>query len=277
MSDPDDRKRLHPRVAVSGLCFPDLSAVEAVEAIGALGAAKTSMTSAKLLESGTGAVIEACRRNGVDVVTTTALARFDLSPGADVSVQLQRAREDIARAEAVGATSVYTLTGPRAYPDWADNVDAYARVVAELADYAAARNVALAVEPASWLYADLTFVHSFHDSVAFAARTGLQVCLDLFHVWTEGDLREDIKDHIDLISHVQLSDLQRGGRSLPCRAVPGDGDVPIRSIAACLLEAGYQGAFDLELSGPSIDQLGHHEAARRSARWLDALLTELGA
>jgi sugar phosphate isomerase/epimerase len=59
--------------------------------------------------------------------------------------------------------------------------------------------------------------------------------------------------------------------------VPGDGDVPIRAIAAWLLEAGYQGAFDLELSGPSIDQLGHHEAAGRSARWLDALLAELGA
>jgi sugar phosphate isomerase/epimerase len=277
MSDQDDRKRLHPRVAVSGLCFPDLSAVESVAAIGALGVTKTSMTSAKLLESGTEAVVDACRRHGVEVVTTTALARFDLSPGADVSGQLQRAREDIARAAAVGATSVYTLTGPRAYPDWADNVDAYARVVAELADYAAASGVALAVEPASWLYADFTFVHSFHDSVAFAARTGLQVCLDIFHVWTEGELRQDIKNHIDLVRHVQLSDMQRGARALPCRAVPGDGDVPIRSVVQWLLEAGYQGAFDLELSGPSIDQLGHREAARRSARWLDALLTELGA
>jgi sugar phosphate isomerase/epimerase len=152
---------LHPRVAVSGLCFPDLTAVESIGAVGALGVTKTSMTSAKLLESGTAAVADACRRNGVEVVTTTALARFDLLLGADVSGQLQRAREDIARAEAVGATSVYTLTGPRAYPDWADNVDAYARVVAELADDAAASGVALMVEPTSWLYADLTFVHSF--------------------------------------------------------------------------------------------------------------------
>ena len=277
MSDIAGHERLHPRVAVSGLCFPDQSAVEAVKAIGAVGATKTSMTSAKLLESGTEAVLDACRRSGVDVVTTTALARFDLSPGADVSWQLQRAREDIARAGAVGATSVYTLTGPRAYPDWADNVDAYARVVAELADYAAARNIALAVEPTSWLYADLTFVHSFHDAIVFAARTGLQVCLDLFHVWTEAELRQDIKNHIDLIRHVQLSDMRRGARSLPCRAVPGDGDVPLRAIAAWLLEAGYQGPFDLELSGPSIDQLGQHEAASRSARWLDALLTDLGA
>jgi sugar phosphate isomerase/epimerase len=277
MSNPVDCRSLHPRVAASGLCFPDLSAVESIAALGTLGVTKTSMTSAKLLESGTGAVVDACRSNGVDVVTTTALARFDLSPGADVSGQLQRAREDIARAEAVGATSVYTLTGPRAYPDWADNVDAYARVVAELADYAAARSVAIAVEPTSWLYADFSFVHSFHDAIAFAARTGLQVCLDLFHVWTEADLRQDIERHVGLVSHVQLSDMQRGSRSLPCRAVPGDGDIPIRAIVQWLLDAGYQGAFDVELSGPSIDQRGHYEAARRSAHWLDALLAELGA
>jgi sugar phosphate isomerase/epimerase len=172
---------------------------------------------------------------------------------------------------------VYTLTGPRAYADWADNVAAYARLVGNLADYAAERNIVLAVEPTSWLYADLSFVHSFHDSVAFASRAGMRVCLDVFHVWTESELRQDIKNHIDLVCHVQLSDMQPGARSLPCRAVPGDGDVPIRAIVQWLLDAGYAGVFDLELSGPGIDKLGHHEAARRSAVWLDALLAELDA
>jgi sugar phosphate isomerase/epimerase len=270
-------KSLHPRVAVSGLCFPELSAVESVAVLGGLGVTKTSMTSAKLLESGTEAVADAGRRHGVQVVTTTALARFDLTEGADVAEQARRAREDIDRAAAVGATSVYTLTGPRVYADWADNVDAYARLAADLVGYAADKNVVIAVEPASWLYADLSFVHSFHDAVAFAARAGLSVCLDIFHVWTEGDLRRDIENHVGLISHVQLSDQQRGARQLPCRAVPGDGDVPIAAIVGWLLEAGYAGAFDFELSGPAIEEIGHRQAAERSAAWLDALLVELGA
>jgi len=277
MGNSDEPRSLHPRIAVSGLCFPALSAVESVEMVASLGVAKTSMTSTKLLESGAEAVVGACRRHGVEVVTTTALARFDLSPGADVTQQTQRAREDIDQAAVVGATSVYTITGPRAHADWADNADAYARLAGNLVDYAAERNVALAVEPTNWLYADLSFVHSFHDSVAFASRTGLRVCLDVFHVWTESELRQDIKNHVDLICHVQLSDMERGARSLPCRAIPGDGDVPIRAIVRWLLDAGYEGVFDLELSGPSIDKLGHREAAGRSARWLDALLAELGA
>lgn len=268
---------LHPRVAVSGLCFPELSAVESVEVLGRLGVTKTSMTSTKLLESGTAAVADAGGRHGVQVVTTTVLARFDLTEGADVADQARRAREDIDRAAAVGATSVYTLTGPRVYADWADNVDAYARLAADLVGYAAGKNVGIAVEPASWLYADLSFVHSFHDAVAFAERAGLGVCLDIFHVWTEGDLRRDIEKHVGLISHVQLSDMQRGARSMPCRAVPGEGDVPIAAIVGWLLAAGYAGVFDFELSGPAIDEIGHRQAAEQSANWLDALLTELGA
>jgi sugar phosphate isomerase/epimerase len=277
MSRTGESKSLHPRVAVSGLCFPALSAVESIAVLADLGVTKTSMTSAKLLESGAAAVADACTEYGVDVVTTTALVRFDLSAGADVEEQVQRAREDIDRAAAVGATSVYTLTGPRVYPDWLANVDAYASLAGNVVDYAAARGIALAVEPTSWLYSDLSFVHSFHDSIALASRAGMAVCLDVFHVWTERELREDIKNHLDLICHVQLSDMQRGARSLPCRAVPGDGDVPLRAVVQWLLDAGYEGAFDLELSGPSIDELGHGEAAARSAGWLDALLAEFGA
>lgn len=277
MSHNVESKRLHPRVAVSGLCFPSHSAAESIGVLADLGVTKTSMTSAKLLESGVAAVRDACGEHGVEVVTTTAQVRFDLSAGADVEQQVQRAREDIDRAAAVGASSIYTLTGPRVYDDWAANVDAYARLVGNVVDYAAERGLALAVEPTSWLYADLCFVHSFHDAIALASRAGMRVCLDLFHVWTEGELREDIKNHLDLIVHVQLSDMQRGARSLPCRAIPGDGDVPIRAMVQWLLEAGYEGAFDLELNGPGIAELGDREAAARSAFWLDALLVELGA
>ena len=277
MSRMGEPKTLHPRVAVSGLCFPALSAVESIGVLAALGVTKTSMTSTKLLESGVAAVADACTEHGVEVVTTTALVRFDLSPGADVEEQLKRAREDIDRAAAVGATSVYTLTGPRVYPEWLDNADAYAGLAGSVVDYAAERGLALAVEPTNWLIADLNFVHSFHDSIALASRAGTRVCLDIFHVWTESGLRRDIKNHVDLISHVQLSDMQRGARSLPCRAIPGDGDVPIRAVVQSLLDAGYEGAFDVELSGPSIDEMGDRVAATRSADWLDALLVELGA
>lgn len=267
----------HPRVAVSGLCFPTLSAVDAVEATGRLGVAKTSMSSSKLREAGAESVLAACRQHGVDVVTTTGLVRFDLTPGADVTAQVERAREDIDQAAAVGATSVYTLTGRRVFDDWAGNVDAYVTLVGDLVDYAASKQVVIAVEPTNWLYADLNFVHTFHDAVALASRAGMHVCLDIFHVWTEGELREDLTRNIHLVSHVQISDMEPGARELPCRDMPGQGHVPIMAIMQWVLDAGYEGVFDLELSGPRIEAIGHREAAGRAAEWLSEALVALGA
>ena len=268
---------MHPRVSVSGLCFPGLSAVDAIEAIASLGVASASVTGAKIRDAGAGAVVAAGRRHGVRIVTTTGALAFDLSSAEASDASRRRAEQDIDLAAAVGAAAMYGLTGPRTAARWDASADAYVNAAGDLAGYAAARGVRLAIEPTSWLYADLTFVHTFHDALLVAPRAGMGICLDAFHVWTESGLREEIGQHAGLIAHVQLSDMTPGSRALPCRAVPGDGDVPLAAVVQWLLEAGYPGVFDCELNGPAIDAIGHHAAAARAATWLDKLLEELGA
>ena len=268
---------MHPRVSVSGLCFPELSATDAIEAIAGLGAASTSVTGAKARAAGADAVVAAARRHGVKIVTTTGALAFDLSSAETCGASRRRAERDIDLAAAVGATVMYGLTGPRTADRWDACADAYVNAAGDLAGYAAGRGVRLAIEPTSWLYADLTFIHTFHDALLVAPRAGMAICLDAFHVWTEAGLREEIAAHTSLIAHVQLSDMTRGSRSLPCRAVPGDGDVPLAAVVRWLLDAGYPGVFDLELNGPAIDAVGHRVAAARAANWLDKLLSEAGA
>jgi sugar phosphate isomerase/epimerase len=75
---------------------------------------------------------------------------------------------------------------------------------------------------------------------------------------------------------VQVSDYVLGDKSLPARAVPGDGVIPLRHIFAQLFASGYDGNFDLELLGPRIDKEGHREAARRAAQVTGNILRELG-
>jgi sugar phosphate isomerase/epimerase len=267
---------VHPRVSVSGLCFPDLSAPDAIEAIAGLGVGSTSVTGAKARAAGADAVVAAGRRHGVTVVTTTGALALDLSSAAASAGSRRRAERDIDLAAAVGATAMYGLVGPRTSDRWDACADAYVNAVSDLVVYAAARGVILAIEPTSWLYADLTFIHTFHDALLVAPRAGMGICLDAFHVWTEAGLREEIDAHASLIAHVQLSDMTRGSRSLPCRTVPGDGDVPLAAVVRWLLDAGYRGVFDCELNGPAIDAIGHHAAAAQAASWLDKLLEELG-
>ena len=268
---------MHPRVSVSGLCFPALPATDAIEAIAGLSVTSASLTGAKVRESGAGDVLVAARRRGVNIVTTTGTLALDLSSGQASAASLGRARADVDLAAAVGARVMYGLVGPRTTDCWDACADAYVNAAGELAGYAAGRGVTLAIEPTSWLYADLTFIHTFHDALRVAPRAGLGVCLDAFHVWTEAGLGEEIAEHAGLIAHVQLSDMTPGSRSLPCRAVPGDGNVPLAAVVQWLLDAGYPGVFDCELNGPAIDAIGHHAAAARAARWLDKLLEELGA
>jgi sugar phosphate isomerase/epimerase len=268
---------VHPRVSVSGLCVPKLTAPDAIEAIAGLGVANASITAAKARQSGAGEVVAASRRHGVAIVATTGALGLDLSSGQASAASRRRGEQDIDLAAAVGAAVMYGLVGPRSSARWDACADAYVNAVGELVGYAADRGVTLAIEPASWLYADLTFIHTFHDALLVAPRAGLGICLDAFHVWTEAGLREEIGSRAALIAHVQLSDMTRGSRALPCRAVPGDGDVPLAAVVQWLLEAGYPGVFDCELNGPAIDAIGHHAAAARAADWLDQLLTELGA
>jgi len=268
---------VHPRVSVSGLCFPELSAAGAIEAVARLGAANASITGAKARAAGAGAVVAASRRHGVKIVSTTGALGLDLSSGQASDASRRRAEADIDLAAAVGAGVMYGLAGPRTSARWDACADAYVNAAGGLAGYAADRGVTLAIEPTSWLYADLTFIHTFHDALLVAPRAGMGICLDAFHVWTEAQLREEISEHIRLIAHVQLSDMTRGSRALPCRAVPGDGDVPLAALVQWLLDAGYRGVFDCELNGPAIDAAGHHAAAARTAAWLDTTLTDLGA
>jgi sugar phosphate isomerase/epimerase len=64
---------------------------------------------------------------------------------------------------------------------------------------------------------------------------------------------------------------------MPARAVPGDGNIPLKRIIEWLLRVGYMGAFDLELLGPRIDKEGRLSATRRAAEKTSEILTSLGA
>ena len=76
---------------------------------------------------------------------------------------------------------------------------------------------------------------------------------------------------------IQLSDHVCGDRALPCRAVPGDGSIPLRDIVAHALKLGYAGAFDLELIGPRIEREGARQAIARGSKVITDLLRGLGA
>jgi Xylose isomerase-like TIM barrel len=115
------------------------------------------------------------------------------------------------------------------------------------------------------------------DTVTLAELAGVGVCMDLFACWTEAGLRESIERAMPRCHLVQVCDYVHGDRSLPSRAVPGDGAIPVRRILEWVLQAGYTGSFDIELIGPRIDAEGRVKAVRRAAEILGETLRSLRA
>ena len=86
-----------------------------------------------------------------------------------------------------------------------------------------------------------------------ARRVGRIGVYRIVYCWAEAGLTDWCKRALPRCSLVQVSDYVLGDRSLPNRAVPGNGMIPLERIIGMLLEGGYKGAFDIELVGPRID------------------------
>ncbi|MEZ0338825.1 sugar phosphate isomerase/epimerase family protein [Mycobacterium sp. pV006] len=175
-------------------------------------------------------------------------------------------------AAEVGARVVYMLTGGRAGLDWAQAAARFCDVVQPGVDRARDAGVALAIENASSLYADIHIAHTLTDTVRLAEMAGVGVCIDLFHCWAEADLPALLERALPRTEMIQLSDYVLGDRCLPARAVPGDGAIPLEPILTQVLNSGYAGGFDLELIGPRIDAEGRLTAARRACEVVSDLL-----
>ncbi|RZT12188.1 xylose isomerase-like TIM barrel protein [Mycobacterium sp. BK558] len=181
----------------------------------------------------------------------------------------------IALAARVGARVVYMLTGGRGALSWEDAAARFCSAIAPCLQQARDAGVALAIENASALYADIHIAHTLRDTIELAERAGIGICVDLFHCWTEAHLPALLDQAWPRVEMIQLSDYVLGDRALPARAVPGDGTIPIRSVLAQALAGGYPHGFDLELIGPRITREGRLQAARRGCDVVSAMLSQL--
>ncbi|MGV0794218.1 TIM barrel protein [Mycolicibacterium sp. XJ1819] len=180
-------------------------------------------------------------------------------------------------AAAMGADTIYMLTGGRGDLNWERAAERFCAAVGPGAQHAERSGVALAIENASPLYADLHIAHTLRDTITLAEMADLGICIDLFHCWAEAGLADLVARALPRTRQIQLSDYVLGDRALPARAVPGDGAIPIEPFVAQVLDGGYPHGFDLELIGPRIEREGAFEAARRAGATITALLHRLNA
>jgi sugar phosphate isomerase/epimerase len=245
-----------------------------------LGARRVGFLSHELL-AGNGAKDALAALDGADLAVESITHVFFAGPLSADKQEWRAARDRLLRlidiAASLQARSIYMLTGGHGAGAWEASANNFCEAIAPCVEQARAAGVELAVENASSLYAELHIAHSLADTLQLAEMADIGVCIELFFCWAEARLPELFERAMPRCRLVQVSDYIYGDRSLPARAVPGDGVIPLGRIIGQLLDAGYDGAFDLELLGPRIDGEGAAAAVARAASFVEQVLIDRGA
>ncbi len=271
---------MHERICIHPICFAGASFREIAVNWRKLEAHRVGLLTQFLDEEGLPAVQNAVTSGGHKVET---INHVFLPYGRHLErneESWQEPRRKLGRviddAKALGANSIYIMSGGRGSLTWEDAAECFAQALAPCVAQANAAGVALLIEDASPLYAEIHLAHNLRDTLTLAEIAGIGVCIDFFACWTEAGLNETIRRAMPRCHLVQVCDYVYGDRSLPSRAVPGDGVIPVKQLIGWILEAGYQGAFDLEIMGPRIDKEGRLAAVKRAAENVGKLLEAYG-
>lgn len=268
---------MHDRLSVHSVCFPTAGIDELARNWAALGAGRVSFSSDQLRDPPAVRAMLDAGGHLAETVTHVFREGALAAPNGDVSGDRARLSQAIAAAAAIGARSIYMLTGGRGAMGWEEAADAFAAAIAPCIPQARDAGIALAIENTAPLYAHAHIGNNLRDTISLAEMAGIGVCIDFFACWTEAGMHEQIRRAMPRLELVQVSDYVLGDRAMPCRAVPGDGAIPWPTLLKWLLDAGYSGVFDLELIGPRIDLEGQVTAVRRAAEHIGKMLQSLGA
>ncbi len=265
---------MHPRLSVSAVSSWRFTFDEDLALWAELGVDHVGLSYRKLEEAGVDEAVGRVRDAGLRVSNIVELGWWDLAQPSTWDAQRDRLGRAVDVAGALGGCLVLT-TGPAIGLDWDDAAARLSDALVPVVEQAAARGVPVTVEHTGPLRVDLSFCTTFADGTDLARALGIGLCLEVSSCFAERDLAARIAAAADVLAHVQLSDFVVGSLCTPDRAVPGDGDIPLERIVAAVADAGFTGAFELELVGPRIEDEGYVGAIRRSIEHLDRVLAQV--
>jgi len=268
---------MHPRLSVSGVCTFTWDLGRDVDFWADAGVTRVGIPYIKLEAMGWDASVDLVRRSGVEVTNVIGPGLFRLDRPTTWDEHRPRLDRCLAAAAAVGAGCLVLTTGSPGSLTWEAAAEAATAAWGGFLRDAEARSVPVAFEHTSAIRADLGFLHTLRDAIEVGRQMGVGVCVEPTACWVERGLSETIRSGIDTIRIAQVSDFVIGTIEARNRAVPGDGDLPLRWIIGELLDAGYEGVFDLELLGPRIELEGFPSAIRRGIDAVSEMLWSLGA
>ncbi|MGW1895325.1 sugar phosphate isomerase/epimerase family protein [Streptomyces sp. NPDC002004] len=252
-SGPEDA--LLSRLSINQMTVKQLSLPELADACTASGVPGVGLWREPVREYGLDAAARLVRAAGL---TVTTLCRGGFLTAIDPVARV-RALDDnraaVEEAAALGTATLVLVSGglPEGSKDLHGARERIADALGELAPYAAARGVRLAVEPLHPMFAsDRCVVSTLDQALDLAERfpaDQVGVCVDTYHVWWDDRAPAAVARAGRRIHAFQLADwttpLPEG--VLNGRGRLGDGAIDLRAWRGHVERAGYTGPIEVEL------------------------------
>lgn len=146
----------------------------------------------------------------------------------------------------------------------------------KLLDAADPLGVTIALEPMHLgCAADWTFLNGLEETLALVQTINcprLKLAFDAYHLGHDEEILPRVGDFARQIAIVQLGDARHAPRGEMNRCRLGEGQLPLSRIVAALLDAGYDGFFDVELMGEEIEADDYQELLLHSRQAFDELV-----
>jgi 2-dehydrotetronate isomerase len=189
-------------------------------------------------------------------VGNAAAGDFGLGALSGREAEFQQALDQaVSYGHAIGATAVHCMSG-LVTPDAASAAER--TLVTNLtlaADKASQADMTVLIEPINHRDKPGYFLHTIEQAASIIDQVGrrnVKIMFDCYHTQImQGDLTRRLKDHLDLIGHVQIA-------AVPSRAEPDEGEIDYRDICQSLDRLGYSGWIGAEYKprGRTEDGLG---------------------
>ena len=269
-----------PRLSMNELTTYRWSLPDDVDAYLAAGYDAIGVWRQKIEDFGEEAAIDLLSQSGLAVSNLLWCGGFTGSDGRSYQESVDDALAAIRLAAALNAGCLVVYSGGRNGHTLRHARRLFSMALDELLPLAEAADVTLAIEtmhPAC--AADWTYLTQLDEALQLVDETNspsLKVVVDTYHSC------EAIAKHprLDsLIPHIAV--VQLGDRHCPpdinhdrCRL--GEGTLQIREAVQALMEAGYQGDFDIELLGEDIETRCYFRLLEESRETFDALCATAG-
>ncbi len=266
---------INPRLSVNAMCSFNQSFAQDLDLWQAMGVQHAGLLISKLGDDPAACIAELSAA-GIHC-STLIVPCFELRDPASWPVTQRAHRQAIDALARHGGDSIYFTPGRTACLSWADDLERLAEAAAPTIAYAQTHGMRAAIEPST--RTSVSFVTTLRDAIDVAERTGLSLIADFGNMWMERDFRETLRRAMPHIALIQIADSIIGASGHPApggRAHIGMGELPLRRMMQDVLDAGYDGLFDLEVVPADITSGWAEPELRAGITAASALLDSLG-